>query len=59
MRKYHFLIALSVFGLDRLTKRLIAHNLALYDYIQVIPRLFRITHVENRGAGLHTESFRG
>jgi signal peptidase II len=50
MRKYHFLIALLVFALDRLTKWAIAHRLSLHDGIQVIPGFFRIIHAENPGA---------
>jgi signal peptidase II len=50
MRKYHFLIALLVLALDRLTKWAIAHRLSLHDGIQVIPGFFRIIHAENPGA---------
>jgi signal peptidase II len=50
MRKYHFLIALLVLALDRLTKWTIAHRLSLHDSIQVIPGFFRIVHAENPGA---------
>jgi len=50
MRKYHFLIALLVLALDRLTKWTIAHRLSLHDGIQVIPGFFRIIHAENPGA---------
>ncbi len=50
MRKYHFLIALLVLALDRLTKWVIAHRLSLHDSIQVIPGFFRIVHAENPGA---------
>lgn len=50
MRKYHFLIALLVLGLDRLTKWAVAHRLSLHDSIQVIPGFFRIVHAENPGA---------
>jgi signal peptidase II len=58
MRKYYFLIALSVLALDRLTKRLIAQRLTLHDSIQVIPGFFRIIHTENPGAafGLFADS---
>lgn len=58
MRKFHFLIALFVLLLDRATKWVIAKNVALHGSIQVIPRFFRITHVENRGAafGLFADS---
>jgi signal peptidase II len=50
MRKYHFLIALSVLVLDRYTKWLIAHRLTMHDGITVIPGFFRIIHTENPGA---------
>ena len=58
MRKFHFLIALTVVVLDRIAKWAVAHNIALHDSIPVIPDFFRITHVENRGAafGLFAES---
>jgi signal peptidase II len=50
MRKYHFLIALIVVALDRLTKWTIAHRLSMHDSIPVIPGFFRIIHTENPGA---------
>ena len=58
MRKYFFLIALSVVALDRLTKWAVARYISLHDSVTVIPGLFHITHVENRGAafGLFADS---
>ena len=58
MRKYHFLIALTVVILDRAAKWAVAQNIPLHDSFQVIPEFFRITHVENRGAafGLFADS---
>jgi signal peptidase II len=50
MRKYHFLIALAVVALDRVTKWTISHRLTLHDSITVIPGFFRIIHTENPGA---------
>ena len=50
MRKRHFLIALAVLLLDRLTKWLVIRNIALDDAISIIPGLFRLTHLENPGA---------
>ncbi|MGA2004720.1 MAG: signal peptidase II [Terriglobales bacterium] len=50
MRKYHFLIAITVVALDRLTKWTIAHRLSLHGSITVIPGFFRIIHTENPGA---------
>lgn len=58
MRKYHFLISLGVVLLDQLSKWVVAKQIALHDSIAVIPGLFRLTHVQNRGAafGLFDES---
>jgi signal peptidase II len=58
MRRFHFLIALSVVLLDRATKWVVAKDISLHDGVQVIPGFFRITHVENRGAafGLFADS---
>ena len=58
MRKYFFLIAISVIVLDRLTKWAVARYIPLHDSITVIPGLFHISHVENRGAafGLFADS---
>jgi signal peptidase II len=50
MRKYHFLIALFIIALDRVTKIAIARRLSLHDSIPVIPGFFRIIHTENPGA---------
>jgi signal peptidase II len=50
MRKYHFLIAVIIVALDRLSKWTIAHRLSLHDSITVIPGFFRIIHTENPGA---------
>jgi signal peptidase II len=58
MRKYHILIAAFVVVLDRLTKWLIAQKISMNDSVDVIPGLFRLTHVQNKGAafGLFSES---
>ncbi len=58
MRKYHFLIAITILLLDRLSKALVSANVPLHESITVIPGFFRITHVLNRGAafGLFSES---
>jgi len=58
MRKFHFLIALLVVILDRASKWIVAKDISLHDSIQVIPHVFYLTHVENRGAafGLFAES---
>jgi signal peptidase II len=58
VRHYHLLIAVLVLCLDRLTKWAVGRNIALHDSIQVIPGLFRLTHVQNSGAafGLFADS---
>ena len=58
MRKFHFLIAVSVLFFDRVAKWMIAKEIPLHESIQVIPDFFRLTHVENRGAafGLFADS---
>ncbi len=58
MRKFHFLIAILVVGVDRFSKWLVASNITLHDSIVVLPGFFRVTHVQNSGAafGLFAES---
>lgn len=58
MRKIHFLIAFVVVLLDRLSKFAVERNIPLHDGIQIIPKFFRLTHLENRGAafGLFADS---
>ena len=58
MRKYFFLIAVSVVLLDRLTKWAVASYIPLHESLTVIPGCFHLTHVENRGAafGLFADS---
>src|SRR5579862_960530 len=58
MRRFHFLIALLIVLLDRVTKWLVAKDISMHDGIQIIPGFFRLTHVENRGAafGLFADS---
>jgi signal peptidase II len=58
MRKYHFLIAILVIVLDRMSKWLVAGSINLHDSISVLPGFFRLTHVQNSGAafGLFAES---
>lgn len=58
MRKYHFLIALLVVVLDRVSKWLVSVNVTLHDSVSVLPGFLRITHVQNSGAafGLFAES---
>jgi signal peptidase II len=50
MRKYHLIIAGAVLLLDRLTKWLVAQKIELNDAVDVIPGLFRLTHLQNEGA---------
>lgn len=58
MRKYHFLIALLVIGVDRFSKWLVATRISLHDSVLVLPGFFRLTHVQNSGAafGLFADS---
>ncbi len=49
-RASYLLIALIVVLLDRWTKYIVAHRIALYSHIQIIPGFFRLTHTENTGA---------
>ncbi|MFZ0285856.1 MAG: signal peptidase II [Terriglobales bacterium] len=58
MRRFHFVIALLVVCLDRVTKLMVAKDISLHDSILVVPGFFRLTHVENRGAafGLFADS---
>ena len=44
-----FLIATSVFTLDRITKVVIKEHLSAWDTLTVIPRFFNIVHAENPG----------
>ena len=37
-------------GLDQLTKLLVSHNMSLYESISVIPSVFNITYIHNKGA---------
>jgi signal peptidase II len=57
-RKYYLLIVLAVLLADRFTKLAVARAIALHDSLTVIPGLFHLTHVQNRGAafGLFDDS---
>ncbi len=50
MRKYLLLISGLIFALDGFTKWLVKAKIPLYGSVDVIPGLFRITHLENTGA---------
>src|SRR5258707_5097286 len=58
MRKYHIIIAALVVALDQFTKWLVAQRISLHDSVDVVPGVFRLTHVQNPGAafGLFSES---
>jgi signal peptidase II len=58
MRKYHILIAGLVVVIDRISKMAVAQRITLHDSIDVVPGLFRLTHVQNQGAafGLFSDS---
>ncbi|MBO5440686.1 MAG: signal peptidase II [Clostridia bacterium] len=43
-------IIVSGIGLDQLTKLLVANNMSLYESIPVIPSVFDITYIHNKGA---------
>src|SRR5690348_18415081 len=44
-----FLVAATVFGLDRITKGMIKAHLSPWDTLTVIPKFFNIVHAENPG----------
>lgn len=58
MRKYHIIIAALIVLCDRMTKWLVSQKIALSDSVDVIPGIFRLTHVQNQGAafGLFADS---
>ena len=43
-------VILGGIGIDQLTKILVSKNMALYESIPVIPKVFNITYIQNRGA---------
>jgi signal peptidase II len=50
MRRYLLLISASIFALDVFTKWLVKDKIPLDGSIDLIPGLFRLTHLENPGA---------
>jgi signal peptidase II len=50
MRKYLLLISAAILALDRLTKLVVKERIPLDGDVNVIPGLFRLTHLENTGA---------
>ena len=43
-------VILGGIGIDQLTKILVSGNMELYQSISVIPKVFNITYIQNRGA---------
>ncbi|MEE8584634.1 MAG: signal peptidase II [Acidobacteriota bacterium] len=58
MRPVYLLIAACVAGLDQVTKFAVVANLSAYSVVPVVPGLFRLVRVENRGIafGLFSDS---
>ena len=50
MRWVHGFIALAVFALDQATKSVVEARIGLHEVHSIIPGVFRLTHVKNRGA---------
>lgn len=49
-RVLYLTIAAGIILLDRWTKWLVAHKIALFDSVTVVPGFFKITHLRNKGA---------
>lgn len=49
-RSYYLLISITVFLLDRLTKRVVSQGMVLHQSFEVIPNFLNITFINNRGA---------
>jgi signal peptidase II len=58
MRRFQFVIAFFIVLLDRAAKWTVAKDIPLHESIKLIPHVFYLTHVENRGAafGLFADS---
>jgi signal peptidase II len=50
MRKYLLFVSVAVFVLDAFTKWLVKEKIPLDGNVDLIPGLFRLTHLENTGA---------
>lgn len=50
MRKYLLLLSAFIFALDAFTKWLVKQKIPLYSNVDIVPGLFRLTHLENTGA---------
>jgi len=48
MRKYHIMIAALIVLCDRMTKWLVSEKITLHDSIDIVPGVFRLTHVRTR-----------
>lgn len=46
----YFLIIIGAVLLDQLTKQIVLHTLAVGESVEVIPGIFRFTHIKNPGA---------
>jgi signal peptidase II len=49
-RLLYLAISVGIFLLDRWTKWIVSHRIALFDSVTVIPGCFKITHLRNKGA---------
>ena len=50
MRKFRYLIILGIFILDQGVKYLVRSNMYVGETISIIPNVFNLTYVQNRGA---------
>jgi len=46
----YFILILSLFCLDQLTKSIVASSIRINSSVRVIPGFFNITHIQNKGA---------
>jgi signal peptidase II len=49
IRALYACVSISTLGLDQLTKELITANMAIYSTVTIVPGLFHLTLVTNRG----------
>ncbi|MFQ5694461.1 MAG: signal peptidase II [Terriglobia bacterium] len=49
-RAFALLLAALVVGLDQVSKWIVSHSLALGETRRIVPGLFNLTHLHNRGA---------
>ncbi|HJZ12213.1 MAG TPA: signal peptidase II [Acidobacteriota bacterium] len=50
IRSRYLLVALIVFLLDQLTKRIVSNAMVPYQSIEIVPDLLNLTYIHNRGA---------